>query len=360
MIKNTLLSILFVSLVFIGCDKDGGENKVNFDRTAMLQGMAENHIVPAYRSLNSAVNDLKNSFTEFETNLDQQSLTDLKADFLVVYRYWQACAMFEFGPAMDVALRSNLNTFPTDTTGIKNNITSGTYNLNTAANIDAKGLPAIDYLLFASDDASTLTAFQDQNSMDYLGALITDITTKVTQVHNTWNNDYTSTFVAADGVDVGSSLSEVLNQMNYQLELIKNAKIGIPLGKRSLDQALPDKVEAYYSGISSELAALNLDAIQRLYKGEMPNGNYNSFHAYLQAIDAQYNGGSLASAIESQLSITATAIDGLPATLSDAVVNNTTPINAAYVEVQKTVVLLKSDMPSALGVLITYQDNDGD
>lgn len=360
MIKNTLLSVLFVSLVLIGCDKDGGDNKVNFDRTAMLQGMADSQIVPSYQLLNSAVNDLSNSFTDFETNLDQQSLTDLKANFLTVYRNWQACGMFEFGPAMDVALRSNLNTFPTDTMGIKSNITSGTYDLNTAANIDAKGLPAIDYLLFATDDATTLAAFQDQNRMDYLGALITDISTKINQVYNAWNNGYTATFVAADGVDVGSSLSEVLNQLNYQLELIKNAKIGIPLGKRSLDQALPDKVEAYYSGISSELADLNLNALRSLYKGETSNGNYNSFHAYLQAIDAQYNGGSLASAIESQLSITATAVDALPTTLSDAVVSNTTPVNAAYVEVQKTVVLLKSDMPSALGILITYQDNDGD
>jgi len=39
---------------------------------------------------------------------------------------------------------------------------------------------------------------------------------------------------------------------------------------------------------------------------------------------------------------------------------NPSVVDAAYVELQKQVVLFKTDMPSSLGVLITYQDNDGD
>jgi hypothetical protein len=36
------------------------------------------------------------------------------------------------------------------------------------------------------------------------------------------------------------------------------------------------------------------------------------------------------------------------------------PAETAYNEVRNMVVYLKTDMPSALGILITYQDNDGD
>ena len=46
--------------------------------------------------------------------------------------------------------------------------------------------------------------------------------------------------------------------------------------------------------------------------------------------------------------------------LSQGVQGNTAPIEAAYNEIQKLVVLLKTDMPSAMGILITYVDNDGD
>jgi predicted lipoprotein len=35
-------------------------------------------------------------------------------------------------------------------------------------------------------------------------------------------------------------------------------------------------------------------------------------------------------------------------------------LEALYLEMKKLVVLIKVDMPSRLGVLITYNDNDGD
>lgn len=362
MIKHTTLLafMLLSSFAFISCDKGGDGNNNNFDRKAMLQGMADNQIMPAYSNLKTSSDELLTAFTAFKANSDQASLTELQDKFKEVYKLWQTCNMFEFGPAMDVALRSNLNTFPTDTTAIQNNITSGTYDLATAANIDAKGLPAIDYLLFAEDDATILAAFQDQARMDYLEDLISDISSKISSVNNAWQNGYSTTFVSRDGIDVGSSLSELVNQMSYQVELIKNAKIGIPLGKRSLGQAFPDKVEAYYSGISTELAILNMNSLAKLYTGEGLNGNYNSLKQYLQAIDAPYNGTSLATALEAQFNIANTNIAAMPAVLSDAITNDPTTVDAAYVEIQKTVVLLKTDMPSALGVLITYQDNDGD
>jgi hypothetical protein len=46
--------------------------------------------------------------------------------------------------------------------------------------------------------------------------------------------------------------------------------------------------------------------------------------------------------------------------LANAVVNNSSPVNTAYLKIVQALVLLKTDMPSALGILITYQDNDGD
>ena len=46
--------------------------------------------------------------------------------------------------------------------------------------------------------------------------------------------------------------------------------------------------------------------------------------------------------------------------MSENIINNQTQVEAAYAELQKLIVLFKVDMPSRLGVLITYQDNDGD
>ena len=51
------------------------------------------------------------------------------------------------------------------------------------------------------------------------------------------------------------------------------------------------------------------------------------------------------------------AINGV---LSNQIVANPTLVNAAYIEHLKLLVLLKTDLPSNLGVVITYQDGDGD
>ena len=53
-------------------------------------------------------------------------------------------------------------------------------------------------------------------------------------------------------------------------------------------------------------------------------------------------------------------MEQIPAPLSIAVDQYKTEVDAAYLEIQKNVIMLKTDMPSAMGVLITYQDNDGD
>jgi len=40
--------------------------------------------------------------------------------------------------------------------------------------------------------------------------------------------------------------------------------------------------------------------------------------------------------------------------------NDGDAVDEAYLAIQQNVRYLKVDMPSAMGVLITYQDNDGD
>jgi predicted lipoprotein len=46
--------------------------------------------------------------------------------------------------------------------------------------------------------------------------------------------------------------------------------------------------------------------------------------------------------------------------LSDEIINNKDDLLNSYEELQKLVPFIKVDMTSGLGVLITYQDNDGD
>ena len=272
--------------------------------------------------------------------------------------------MYEFGPAEQEIVRMNFNVFPTDTAQIKANIISGSYNLAAASNLDAKGFPALDYIFYEPNKtelqvANSFTALA--NKKQYVTDVLNDMKTKITNIINAWNATYRNQFVNSLSTDIGSSIGFLVNQLNYELDYLKNAKIGIPLGKKSLDVALPEKCEAYYTKQSVLYALTTLTSIENVYLGKSTSGSDGTgFDDYLDHLEAKYGTGTLNSAIKSQFAVTHTKLAAITGNLDAQIISNPTLVNAAYTELVKLLVLLKTDMPSNLGVVITYQDGDGD
>lgn len=371
LLKINLLAGLVLVVFILACKKkDKKDNtpdpsKIDFNRAAMLANYHSNLIVPAYTNLSRASQKLDSLVSVFTSNPDSAGLVTLQEGFKDLYRSWQSASSYGFGPADDGSLSRNMNTFPADTAKINANITSGSYNLDAILNNDAKGLPAMDYLLFglAGTKAATVAKYTTDSKMvnrkKYLKDLSTYVRTNTAAVLSNWNS-YASTFLNATGTDVGSSLGQMINEMDVDLEILKNYKLGIPMGKQSMGILFPNKVEAYYSGISSELLLLQLQSLQNIYLGRNKTSDGLGLDDYLAAANAQYASGSLNDAIKNQFSAAITKLQALPSPLSSAISNNQTLLNETYIELQKLLVLLKTDMPSALGVLITYEDNDGD
>jgi len=53
-------------------------------------------------------------------------------------------------------------------------------------------------------------------------------------------------------------------------------------------------------------------------------------------------------------------ISSFSGTLETEMQNNLPALNALFTKISNQVIALKTDMTAAFGVLITYQDNDGD
>ena len=77
-------------------------------------------------------------------------------------------------------------------------------------------------------------------------------------------------------------------------------------------------------------------------------------------VNAQYNGEDLSIATNNQLQLIIDNLNQLNDPLSNEILTNKVEVSNAYENMQQLVPLIKVDMTSALGVLITYQDNDGD
>ena len=362
------LSLLapMVVLTALGCS-DRGNDPLEYDREALVSNLADHVIVPSYAGLVVALDTLQAQQLQFRAQPALHRLNELRDSYMDAWIAWKHCTAFEFGPAASVSLRSALNTFPTDTAQIKLNVSAGTWDLNLASNTDARGFPAIDFMLhgLGGDNVGVLARYvhpaDSARLQAYLGALVADMHALVTGVHNQWTSGYGQTFKASLGTDVGSSTSLLVNELNRDLEIIKTASIGIPLGKQTFDTPLPDKVEAPYSSNSVHLAFTELTELERLFLGNYRGGGagYGMGHA-LDALEAQYNGAPLSTAIANQFIAATAAVQAMPEPLGQAVVSNRARVEAAYNEIQKLVILLKTDMASAMSILITYTDADGD
>jgi uncharacterized protein len=368
--QKTTLTIIGLAIagviVLFSCSKSNSGDTTppvsNID--SALVNIGKNIIIPSYQALSAASTTLDASVTAFTLTPNATTLATAQASFKAAYLAWESCSEYQFGPAADQSLlTTTINVFPTDSNVIKSNISTGVYTIDGISNLKAQGFPAIDFLFFGADNATTLSRYTTEasaaNAKKYLSAIVASIKTKATAASTAWTNTYLTTFTAATGVNAGSSLSLLVNSFVQDYDIVlKNYKIGIPIGKYgpTILPLAPTKVEAYYSGMSLQLLIAQVKALQNLYTG----GTGYGFDDKVIASKVQKNGSPLNDVINAEFTTLLAKLSALPDPLSADIVNNIGPVNDAYTEATKLVVLLKVDLSSALGVKISFQDDDGD
>jgi len=355
--------VVLVSLVLalFSCKK---ENKPNmqednpFDKAALLRNVADSIVLPSYSVMVHLTDSLLMSVSEFNNAPSSASLNQLKGVFREAYTFYQGVSILGFGPAEDRLVRVNCNVFPTDTIKINNNIEAGVWNLDAATNTAAKGFPAIEFLLYGynQSEASVLQKFSDGKRGHYLFQLCFELQKLFKNVYTDWTNGYHSSFVSQLSTDIGSPIGYLVNQLNFELDYLKNAKIATPLGLRSDGTPHPDNCEGFYAGSSVPYLLKTLEAIEKLYRG----GQGIGFDDYLDHLGAANGNERLTTVINLQFTKCKQSLMAIPDPMSDHLVSDKATLEGAYKDLVKLLVYLKTDLPSALGVVITYQDGDGD
>ena len=185
---------------------------MDFDRGMMLANWADNIILPSYESFLGSVSVLKSDFEAFQNNPNATTLENLSTSWLDSYKGWQRISMFEIGPAEQDGLRLNINTYPTDVALVEQYVASGTYDFTLPSNRDAKGFPALDYLLngLGEDEQAILEVYTSASSgpkyLQYFEDVLTDIASRVQAVADAWAGGYRSTFVQNDGASATASV----------------------------------------------------------------------------------------------------------------------------------------------------------
>ena len=366
----TLLLIAFgIVLMVSSCKKENPEEqKTEFDKKAMLGNYSNSVIVPRYEKLENNLYSLKNSVNSFVSAPNLVDFKSLNQSFDSAYLSWQGVSFFQFGPAENYTLKSIFNIFPVDTTLINSNIASNSYNLQTPSNFDAKGLQALDFLLFKNNMTSAQVVdyyTNNSNAQTYLSNVTNEIYTNASEISTEWST-YNQTFINNNTSNAqGSSVSNLINALSLHYEaFVRKGKIGIPSGVFNgiSGATLPGHVEGFYSGYSIDFAKQEMSAIQNLINGKTYNSTTDGqgLNDYLDYVLAKSGEQNLSQAIDTKINEIMSLLNDLNGPLSNDVTANGSSVSKVYSARQQLVPLIKVDMTSKLGVLISYADNDGD
>ena len=373
-------SILFVGICvsMLSCKPkdDHSSSLVQADRKPLVENLGDHVIVPRYLALNTAINDFDTEAQSFAASPSISGLTALRIKFFDAYKKWEYAAQFNFGPASagTVMLQTEtVNVFPSDTALIRTKIAQGITSIPATNSITYSGFPAIDYLLYGKSltdqqivDSFTVAATAAKRC-NFLKAVSANLKTKINTTYLNWTSagqNFVNLYRNNTGIDLGSSTSQTINMMVADLENCKNYKLGVPLNivhNVPIDATVvnPFKAEAYHSDSSLVLLKTSVDAIQALYLGISPQGvNGEGFDDYLESIGKTALNGQ----IKNQIELVQTKLEAIGEPVSTAVQSPTgkQKVTDAYNEMQNLLTVLKVDFASAVGVIISYGDTDGD
>jgi hypothetical protein len=279
--KHLRLMGLFFSTVLLlfltySCTEDSASPETGFDRSAMLESMANNLIIPNFQALRTSTGSLAELTEAFVENPSEANLEALKTAWIQAVTDYQHCAAFGFGPA-DLTLgpfATVLGVFPVDEDQVEQNIVDPDFDLDASFDRDIRGFYAVEYLIYDKDkDNSEVVAQFDQDRMNYLQLIVTELDTEITQIADEWSSTYLEQFIASDGTSAGSSTSLLYNEFVKDYENIKNFKVELPAGLTAGQSAAdPSLVEAYYSGISLDLIEAGFENSKNIWFGRSRTG----------------------------------------------------------------------------------------
>ena len=354
---------------------DNGCLYKDYDKLSLLTNLADNYIIPSLDAYKSRIITLNIHVDSFIENPSISNLTLLRTNWEDALLSWQDIGFLDFGPSEYILLRKQTNTFPIDTSELNNSITLANWNLGYVSSYDSKGLQALDYLLFkpGHTESELITYFQNNtNAKNYLKALAEDLNQNISYVTNQWLsyredfiNDFEVTQSNFSTNSQGSSISNIINAICLHYEFyVRRGKVGLPLGVfNGFSQLeLPELVECYYSGKSTQNLVRSINSLRKYVTGSsyLNNDNGLGLDDYMDFVNAEQSTQQLSTVIDNQFLTILGELNNINGPLSQEIINNKSQITQTYQELQQLVPYIKVDMTSALGVLITYQDNDGD
>jgi predicted lipoprotein len=331
------------------------------DRRPLLLSLRDTVLIPRSRRFMEETAALEAAAARLALAPSEVSLDSAKTAWKKAALAWAALQATRLGPI--AVLTPHVDFWPTRPNLIEQGLAAAdpldSIRLAALTPSAAKGLPALEWLLFARPSDSTLAGLENQASgprrREYVVAVASDLRRVAVANLAEWKGVMGAAFAGSASdlrfPSTQMAVEQLLKGLVASLEEMKNAKILAPAGSKSSGRPQPDAVEAPYAGISLEILRANLDGVEAAFTGAGGTG----LNAYMESL-----GSDLPGHLAAEIAKTRAALAAVNPPLSAAVTGQPAQVAALGAALGDLVVAVKNDVASTLGFNITFTDNDGD
>lgn len=287
---------------------------------------------------------------------------------------WEQSQAFLLGPAVDLGTASAIDFWPARPDSVDLAIASApdpiTPEYLATLGAAAKGLPALEYLLWSPDggDAAVLASLDpaDPSAAQrcaFAAALGVAVGEDAGALADAWSPDgggfVDQVATAGEGSDVfpraQDAINRLVNSMVALLQGLTDMRLGAPLGTKTGGVPQPDQVESRFSdGSAADLVAA-VRGLEAIYLGRHADHEGRGLTTLVAA-----RRGDTDKAIRAALTDVIAKVEAIPAPLRQAVESDPASVQAALDSGKALRRLIAVDMANVLGVSVTINDNDGD
>jgi len=347
--------LLFLLLLMMAISTHAGPSS----RTVALRDIADKVIAPGYQDLAVRARALTNAVEQLAKAPDAKSLQaagDAWSATLLAARRLQA---FQAGPMTEREYASSFyywQVLPVRMEAVVESPRAIDKAMVDELGATTKGLFALEYLLFGRTnsepgaDALKLLAGSERRR-SYTLALARDIEMKAGELARDWERSDAQGAKAKFVAGGQESLNVLVNQLASTIESIAENRIKFVLSLPQPVSRQLDRIEGSHSGTSLGGIVAMMEGVRTMYKG----GDGSGLDDAVRQVNAD-----LEQRLEEKLDAALAALVGLESPLERAVVEKREEVQKAYEAVRALEIAFKTELPSVLGVTITFNSGDGD
>lgn len=349
-------------LVLAACRPDPLDGGLDGLRAEVLASLAEDVAGRHYTDLAARAAVLESEARSLCSGPTAAALATTRDAWWSLREPWKRTEIIAFGPSVEYPHRLGppLDDGPVDAEAVGALLASdaplGVDDFDAMGSV-TRGMPVVELLLWTGDEPLVALSSDARRCRAVVGAS-GDVARNAERLRVAWVDDWADRLARPAAIEGDiyatpqDALDEWVNRMAFTVENVRVVKLGAPVGDGSGGEVRPELLESSPSGRSLWDAR---DALQGVV--DVWTGDVDGDHPGVRDLVA---GSALADDVDRGLDLAVAALADIPEPLSQTIGDDPAAVATAQGPLRALQVLLQVDLAQALGVTVTFNDNDGD